>query len=343
VLRLTSRTLWARQATTLLQALTAGSVFYAIPDTTGGLFLRGGVIFLSILQPSLISLSETTNAFSGRAVMAKHKAASMYRPSAVFLAATLGDLPIFFVQLTIFSLIIYFMAGLKMTAGGYFTYFAFVYFCTLTTTAFFRWIGYSFGTFNNASKVSGFMFSVIVTYAGFIIYTPSMKPWFGWIRWINPLYYSVEALLASELEGLQLQCIQPQLAPYGPGYTGQPAGCAIIGAQPGSTVLSGTAWMNTALNFYHSHIWRNFGFVVAFWFLFMLLCAIAIERLPAAGSNKATLLYKPGGGGKFIKQANKNGQEPKDEEEGGGAMQTTEKGSARKEKAGKSSVAAANT
>jgi hypothetical protein len=56
-----------------------------------------------------------------------------------------------------------------------------------------------------------------------------------------------------------------------------------------------------------------------------LLCAIAIERLPAAGSNKATLLYKPGGGGKFIKQANKNGQEPRDEEEGAGAMQTNEK------------------
>lgn len=104
--------------------------------------------------------------------MAKHKAASMYRPSAVFVAATLGDLPIFFVQFVIFTLIIYFMAGLQTSAGNYFTFLAFVYFCTLTTTAFFRFVGYSQSTFNDASKISGFMFSVLVTYAGYIIYTP---------------------------------------------------------------------------------------------------------------------------------------------------------------------------
>lgn len=338
------RTLWARQATTFIQALLIGSVFYNAPANTGGLFLRGGVVFLSLLFPSLISLAETTSAFSGRSVMSKHKATSMYRPSAVFVAATIGDLPIFFVQLVIFTLIVYFMAGLKMTAGGYFTYLLFVYFCTLTTTAFFRFIGYSFGTFNDASKVSGFMFSVIVTYAGYAIYSPQMKPWFAWIRWINPIYYSFEALITNELDGLQVQCIPNQLAPYGQGYAGQPAGCAIAGAEPGATTLAGSAWASAALEMYRSHIWRNFGFVVAFWFLFMLLAAITLERIPAAGSNKATLLYKPGGGGKFIKKANQNGSTPKDEEEGSGAMQTNEKaGGEKNKKSLKSEVAGANT
>jgi ATP-binding cassette subfamily G (WHITE) protein 2 (SNQ2) len=36
-------------------------------------FLRGGTLYLSILFPSLISLSETTAAFEGRAILAKHK------------------------------------------------------------------------------------------------------------------------------------------------------------------------------------------------------------------------------------------------------------------------------
>lgn len=49
------------------------SLFYEIPQTTGGAFLVGGSLFLSILQPSLISLSETTAAFEGRSVLAKHK------------------------------------------------------------------------------------------------------------------------------------------------------------------------------------------------------------------------------------------------------------------------------
>lgn len=156
-------TFWARQGTTLIQALICGSLFYAIPDTTNGIFLRGGTLFLSLLFPALISLSETTAAFSGRAVMAKHKAFSMYRPSAVALAETLGDFPIIFVQMVIFTLIIYFMTGLQVSAGHYFEYLLFVYVTTLTMTAFFRFVGYSFGTFNDASKFSGLLFSIIVT------------------------------------------------------------------------------------------------------------------------------------------------------------------------------------
>jgi ATP-binding cassette subfamily G (WHITE) protein 2 (SNQ2) len=55
------------------------------------------------------------------------------------------------------------MAGLKPDAGLYFTFLLFTYFTTLATTAFFRFVGYSFSTFNDASKVSGTMFSVLVT------------------------------------------------------------------------------------------------------------------------------------------------------------------------------------
>ena len=152
-----------------------------------------------------------------------------------------------------------------------------------------------------------------------------MHPWFSWIRWLNPVYYSFEALMANELTGLELECIQPQLAPYGQGYTGVSQGCAITGAQPGSTMLSGTAWVNQALRFFHSHIWRNFGIVVAIWIFFLAMCMVTIERLPAAGSNKAILLYKRGGGGKFIRAANEHGTSPRDEEEGSAETQTNEK------------------
>lgn len=87
----------------------------------------------------------------------------MYRPSAVVMAQTIGDLPVFAVQVTIFTIIVYFMAGLKTDPGLYFAFLLFTYVTTLCTTAFFRFVGYSFGTFNNASKVSGFMFSVLTT------------------------------------------------------------------------------------------------------------------------------------------------------------------------------------
>lgn len=49
-------TFWARQGTTFIQAWITGSLFYAIPATTGGLFLRGGTIFLTLLCELLYRL-----------------------------------------------------------------------------------------------------------------------------------------------------------------------------------------------------------------------------------------------------------------------------------------------
>lgn len=265
----------------------------------------------------------------------------MYRPSAVVLAQTIGDLPVLAVQVIIFTIIVYFMTGLQSDPGLFFAFLLFTYLTTLCTTAFFRFVGYAFGTFNDASKVSGFMFSVLVTvslrhhtvrvhrstlnytvqYAGYVIYVPSMKPWFSWIRWIDPIYYSFEALMINELDGLDMQCSPPQLFPLsGEG----PQGCAITGAEPGVTSLSGAAWANQALDFYKSHVWRNFGIVLSLWVFFLALCMFVIERLPAAGSNRAILLFKRGGGGRFIQTANKRGTGPRDEEEGNDPSRVTE-------------------
>ncbi len=61
------------------------------------------------------------------------------------------------------------------------------------------------------------------------------------------------------------------------------------------------------------------------WIFFIALCMVTIERLPAAGSNKAILLYKRGGGGKFIRATQQNGNGPRDEEEGQENAQAVEK------------------
>ncbi|KAK4056102.1 hypothetical protein OIO90_002833 [Microbotryomycetes sp. JL221] len=294
-------TFWARQGTTLIQSLIAGSTFYMAPQTTAGLFTRGGVIFLSLLFPSLISLAETTSAFENRGVLAKHKAFSMYRPSAVVMAQTLADIPIFIPQLAIFCVVIYFMSGLKMEAGAFFIYYLFVFVTTLSTAAFFRFIGNSFSTFNNASKVSGLMFSILVTMAGYIIPIPAMKGWIAWFRYVNPVFYAFEAVMSSEFRGQTFDCVPPQLAPYGPGYEGQPAGCSVAGSLPDATSVEGEAYLETALRLSYAHIWRNLGIIIGLWLACLAACMYAAERIPAAGSTKAFLVYKRGGGRRFIK------------------------------------------
>jgi ATP-binding cassette subfamily G (WHITE) protein 2 (SNQ2) len=66
-----------KQGATLIQALIAGSLFYMAPANSSGLFLKGGALFFSLLYNSLMAMSEVTDSFTGRPVLAKHKAFAM--------------------------------------------------------------------------------------------------------------------------------------------------------------------------------------------------------------------------------------------------------------------------
>ena len=62
----------------------------------------------------------------GRPIIKKQTGYSLYRPAAIAIANTLADIPFSAVRILIYNIIIYFMSGLKRSAGGFFTYHLFV-------------------------------------------------------------------------------------------------------------------------------------------------------------------------------------------------------------------------
>jgi ABC-type multidrug transport system ATPase subunit len=186
-----------KQALTIVLSLVTGSLFYQSPNTTAGLFTKGGTLFIAVLSFGLMAMSEVTDSFSGRPVLAKHKDFALYHPAAFCIAQITADVPIIAAQVTSFSLIIYFMVGLKQDAGAFFTFWILLFALSMCMTALFRLIGASFEKFDDASKVSGFLVSALITYAGYMIPKKGMHPWFVWIYWINPLAYGFEALMAN--------------------------------------------------------------------------------------------------------------------------------------------------
>lgn len=100
--------------------------------------------------------------------------------------------------------------------------------------------------------------------------------------------------MANELDGLTFDCVPRQLAPFGPEYAGGPAGCAITGANPGNTYVTGSAYLDSALEFSKAHVWRNFGIVMAWWIFYVVMGCFAIENIPAAGASKGNTLFKRG-------------------------------------------------
>ncbi|KAJ5641655.1 ABC multidrug transporter atrF [Penicillium lividum] len=280
-----------KQVATLMQALIAGSLFYNAPDSSSGLFVKSGALFFSLLYNSLLAMSEVTESFSGRPVLIKHKGFAYFHPAAFCLAQIAADIPVLLFQISMFSLVVYFMVGLTMSAGAFFTYWILVFATTMCMTAFFRAIGALFSTFDGASKVSGFMISALIMYTGYMIQKPEMHPWLGWIFWIDPLAYGFEALLSNEFHDKEIPCVGTNLIPNGAGYTdSRYQSCAGVGgATHGSTSVSGDSYL-ASLSYSHSHLWRNFGINWAWWVLFVVVTIIATSRWQSPGEGGTCLV-----------------------------------------------------
>lgn len=280
-----------KQFSTVAQALIAGSLFYNAPPTSGGLFLKSGALFFALLFNTLLAMSEVTDSFKGRPVLIKHKAFAFFHPAAFCVAQIAADIPVLIFQVSIFSLILYFMVGLTTTASAFFTFWTIVLFTTFCMTAMFRAIGAAFGTFNDASKVSGLVVSAVFMYTGYMIQKPQMHPWFVWLFWIDPLAYAFDALLSNEFHNKIIPCVGTNLIPSGPDFQDSNyQSCAGVGgAIAGKTYVEGDNYL-ASLSYDHGHLWRNFGIICAWWALFVAITVWATCRWRMSSENGPSLL-----------------------------------------------------
>lgn len=153
----------------VFQGLIVGSLFYNLPKTSAGAFTRGGVLFFVLLFNALLALAEMTAAFTSKPILLKHKSFSFYRPAAYALAQTVVDVPLVFVQVTIFDLIIYFMAGLGRTPSQFFISILFLWIVTMTMYAFFRGIAAVCNSLDSATRVTGVAIQALIVYTGYLI------------------------------------------------------------------------------------------------------------------------------------------------------------------------------
>lgn len=132
-------TLILKQGSTVVQALITGSLFYNAPDNSGGLFIKGGALFLMLLFNALLAMSEVTDSYAGRPILAKQKNFAFFNPAAFCVAQVAADVPILFFQVTTLVLVIYFMTALKATASAFFTAWFVVYIVSFAMTGTFKY------------------------------------------------------------------------------------------------------------------------------------------------------------------------------------------------------------
>jgi ABC-type multidrug transport system ATPase subunit len=111
--------LYIKLVSCVIYGLLIGSMFYNQPDTTEGMYSRGGVLFYSSILLAWLQMSELEEAMQGRDILSRQQKFAFVRPSAVCLARFLSDLVITALLTFLYLVVMYFLSGLRTDVSHY--------------------------------------------------------------------------------------------------------------------------------------------------------------------------------------------------------------------------------
>lgn len=276
--------------TTIILCFVVGSMYYDVTNTAQGIFTRGGILYFVLIFNGWLQFPELFDAFVNRAVLERQAHLHLYRPSAVAIARFLMDLPLIAFQHIICVVPFYFLSRLQVDAGKFFFFYLTLFLSTINFSNLLRMFAYYVQTLDDCFRYGGFACTVLLMYAGFLIPAADMRPYFGWVRWINPMYYAYENLFVSELQGLDISCSDGNLIPDIPGASLANQICAVQGASPGRDFVRGSDYiLAQGLDF--DHRWRNIGILVGIAVAYLVIGATGSELMNFASQGGTYLSY----------------------------------------------------
>lgn len=245
-------------------AIILGTVWLNQPKTSAGAFTRGGLLFISMLFNGFQAFAELASTMIGRSIVNKHRAFTFYRPSALFIAQIIVDTSFALARILVFAIIVYFMCGLALSAGAFFTFVLIIVTGYVCMTVIFRTIGVLSADFDYAMKFAAVMITLFVLTSGYLIQWRGSQVWLRWIYYINPFGLGFASLMVNEFSRLTMTCTQESLVPTGPGYNDiAHQACTLAGGRAGSAIIPGSSYLATTFSYYYGDLWRNFGIMLA--------------------------------------------------------------------------------
>ncbi|PIN22044.1 Transporter, ABC superfamily (Breast cancer resistance protein) [Handroanthus impetiginosus] len=133
-----------------------------------------------------------------RAMLSKERAADMYRLSAYFLARTTSDLPLDLILPLLFLLVVYFMAGLRMTADSFFLTVAIVFLCIIAAQGLGLVIGATLMDLKRATTLASVTVMTFMLAGGYFV--KNIPAFVSWLRYFSFNYHTYKLLLKVQYE-----------------------------------------------------------------------------------------------------------------------------------------------
>ncbi|XP_022742221.1 ABC transporter G family member 22-like [Durio zibethinus] len=135
-----------------------------------------------------------------RAMLIKERAADMYRLSAYFLARTTSDLPLDLILPVLFLLVVYFMAGLRLSAAPFFFSMLIVFLCIVAAQGLGLAIGATLLDLKRATTLASVTVMTFMLAGGYFV--KKVPVFISWIRYMSFNYHTYKLLLKVQYQDI---------------------------------------------------------------------------------------------------------------------------------------------
>ncbi|PPS20147.1 hypothetical protein GOBAR_AA00417 [Gossypium barbadense] len=193
---------WLRITQVLSTAIILGLLWWQSDSKTSrGRQDQAGLLFFIAVFWGFFPVFTAIFAFpQERAMLSKERAADMYRLSAYFLARTTSDLPLDLILPVLFILVVYFMAGLRLSAGPFFLSMLTVFLCIVAAQGLGLAIGATLMDLKRATTLASVTVMTFMLAGGFFV--ERVPVFISWIRYLSFNYHTYKLLLKVQYQDM---------------------------------------------------------------------------------------------------------------------------------------------
>ncbi|XP_004349233.2 ATP-binding cassette transporter [Capsaspora owczarzaki ATCC 30864] len=203
----------ARIGRGIIMGLLLGLVFLQLGNDQLDARNKLGVAMVVVGHLGFMSTASIPQLLEERAVYLSQRKAKYFQPFAYFMAVNIADLPILFIEGSLFSVMVYFIVGLQAEAGAFFYFYFMAVAAALWSTTLSRGLSAVMPSFNIANAVIPSIIVMFFLFAGFLLPPDAIRNFWIWMYWISPMHYAIEGLALNEFSGRMIDCSPSQLIP----------------------------------------------------------------------------------------------------------------------------------
>ncbi|KAL3876014.1 hypothetical protein ACJMK2_033903, partial [Sinanodonta woodiana] len=210
----TLRNLIRNPATSIMQigimvifGLIVGAIYWDVDKSCkSGLQNRVGAFFFIVMNQVFGNLSAVELFIKERAIFIHENVSGFYRVSSYFFAIIVCDLiPMRLVPNLIFSVIVYFMIGLKEDAGSFFIFTLALFCVSIAASSLAFFFSALVRIFAIANLLIALCYVFMMVFSGLLVNLDSIGDWLEWIKYISVFRYAINALDINELKDMAFE------------------------------------------------------------------------------------------------------------------------------------------